>query len=178
MSTKEIVVKLHTEQDNKETEGNKCNRCAYDIIWDKPNAERIFGKNRPFEADNTTAHTCDKDDQDNVILRKGYGIRDGKAFSLISKSSGAGQQQLSVSSTDVQPQIQELIRMLNRMTESFEKSVAKQNQDIAELRGIVTQYTTYNPFAGMFKDLTDRMLSYLPPSELGPKRADELESLD
>lgn len=175
------VTQLHKQQDNVETSGSKCNRCAYDIIWDKPTAEKLFGKNRPFESDNITPHTCDKDSQGNPIVRKGYAIRDGKAYCLNPvqvPQSNKGQQQLSVAPADVQPQIIELIKQIESLKILFGQAVAKQNQDIMDLKAIVQNYTEHNPFAATFSEMVDKMLKYLPDPELGPQTADTLASMD
>lgn len=37
---------------------SRCNRCGWLIEWDRPKAEELFGKNKPFEPGTTRAHTC------------------------------------------------------------------------------------------------------------------------
>jgi hypothetical protein len=73
MSNVEIL-EFRKIQESTQTPGPKCNRCFYDIIWDKPTSEQLYGpgKNRPFEMTKGTGHTCPIDQQNNYITRKGY----------------------------------------------------------------------------------------------------------
>ena len=59
MSTQVEIIEFRKIQENVQTPGPKCNRCFFDIIWDKPTSEQLFGigKNRPFEMTKGTGHT-------------------------------------------------------------------------------------------------------------------------
>lgn len=177
------ILQKRQAQDNVETSGAKCNRCAYDVTWNPNTAPSDFGKNRPYERDLKDAHECPKDENGNVIVRKGYQIiqtPDGKskAVCIIPKPQ---QQQLQVGGTggsvataqtdamlmNISNQIGALVTKLNEM-------VKHNNEEIAIIKGIVETYVSHNPVSTQLAELIDVLVKNIPSSHLKPKTADEL----
>lgn len=187
------IAEFRKLQENVQTPGPKCRNCFYDIIWDKDYAQKLFGKNRPFEMSKPTTHTCPRDEHDQYIMRHGYGLINEKVTWMggPTQNPPAGQSQLStgspppsqqqqqqfataIGSSDISAQIAGLTNSINQLTDEYQKVAAKQNEDIIRLRTIVDEYIRHNPLESSFLELTRRMMSYLPEAELGPKRADEI----
>jgi len=183
------------KQNNIKTPGSKCNRCAYDIAWDMDRSIQLWGKRIPFELGFDIQHVCDIDDQGHYIIRKGYGIVDGKAVYI-----AAGQQQFppaiknnsnripspplqGVSSGPdiysieamVKEQISQISQHYMAFQEEYKKIVQAQSQEIATLRGIVSEYITHNPTEGALKMIISEMIKYLPEPALAPKIASDLK---
>ena len=172
-------------QDNIETPGAKCNRCFYDILWDKENAIKQFGKNRPYAPDHQTPHSCEMDSQNNVVTRPGYGLIDGKVKCLIPPKP-AGQQQIlqnmgpnGVDLFAIESLIKEQIGQLSQhymaFHEEYKKIVQTQSQEILTLKGIITSYIEHNPTEGVLKTLISELIRYLPEPALRPRSAAELK---
>lgn len=186
MSTTQVEIQEFRKlQENTQTPGPKCNRCFYDIIWDKAYSESINGgRNKPFEMTKGTGHTCPIDQQNNYITRQGY-TKDNITGKVIwigggsSSSSPAPQQQhfpaapTPIGSTDIAAQIGGLTNSVKQLAAAYESVAARQNEEIAKLKTIVDEYIRHNPLESSFLELTKRMLSYLPEAEMLPKTADQ-----
>ena len=187
-----ITVVQKQAQDNIETPGAKCNRCFYDIIWDKENAIQKFGKNRPFQTDHQSPHTCEMDSQNNIVTRQGYGLIDGKVkFLLQSKQTASvslppGQQQMiknmgpnGVDLYAIEALIKEQIGQLSQhymaFMDEYKKIVQAQSQEIQTLKGIITEYIQHNPTEGALKMIISELLKYMPERGLRPRSAAELK---
>ena len=198
MSTTQVEIQEFRKlQENTQTPGPKCNRCFYDIIWDKAYSESINGgRNKPFEMTKGAGHTCPIDQQNNYITRQGY-TKDNITGKVIWIGSGGPapqsssttppqqqqqhyQQQFATmtgnSTSDIAAQIGGLTNSVKQLAAAYEQVAARQNEEIAKLRVLVDEYIRHNPLESSFLELTKRMLSYLPEAELGPKRADEYKA--
>ena len=189
-----ITVVQKQAQDNVETPGAKCNRCFYDIIWDKEGAIKQFGKNRPYQPDHQTPHSCETDNQNNIVTRPGYGLIDGKVKFLLSKTTSsspntsslpAGQQTIKnlgpngVDIYSIEALIKEQIGQISQhyaaFMEEYKKIIQAQAQDIASIKAVVSEYITHNPTEGALKMIISEMIKYLPEPALAPKIASDLK---
>jgi len=184
-----ITVVQKQAQDNIETPGAKCNRCFYDIIWDKENAIKQFGKNRPFQTDHQSPHSCEMDSQNNIVTRPGYGLIDGKVKFLLSnqaKPAAVGQQQIVKNmgpngvdiysiETLIKEQISQLSQHYMAFMDEYKKIVQAQSQEIQTLKGIITEYIQHNPTEGALKMIISEFLKYMPEPALRPRTAAELK---
>jgi hypothetical protein len=184
------IQEVREEQANRETSGPKCNRCAYDVTWNPQQAQKDFGKNRPYEAGLKDAHECPKDQSGYTLVRPGYQIIQtpegkSKAICLIaqsqqqtfpSSSSSSESPSYATSSllNEMQEQIQDLKSVIENLTMETSKLITKQNEDITILKTTVQNHIQFNPLAPMFDSLINKLIQYLPESEMKPKTADEL----
>jgi hypothetical protein len=174
-------------QDNIETPGAKCNRCFYDILWDKENAIKQFGKNRPYAPDHQTPHSCEVDSQGLIVTRPGYGLIDGKVKCLRPPKPADQQQKQLVQSMGpngvdlfaieslIKEQISQLSQHYMAFHEEYKKIVQTQSQEILTLKGIITSYIEHNPTEGVLKTLISELIRYLPEPALRPRSAAELK---
>jgi hypothetical protein len=183
-----ITVVQKQAQDNVETPGAKCNRCFYDIIWDKENAIKAFGKNRPYQPDHQTPHSCEMDAQNNIVTRPGYGLIDGKVRFLLSKTPSSlppGQQTIrnlgpnGVDIYSIEAMVKEQIGQISQhylsFQEEYKKMVSEQSIRITEIKNMIYQYIEHNPTEGAMRMIISEMIKYLPePVLTKPTMASDL----
>jgi hypothetical protein len=186
IATPVTIQEFRNIQEGVQTPGPKCNRCYYDIIWAREYSEQLFGvgKNKPFEMEKPQIHICPKDDQGNIITRKGY-TKDqttNKVIWIGSGGAGANPQQqtfqpnktpisssITVLTPDIITSFQEQIQGLGA---AIQELYASQKR----IETVINNYMAYNPTEKSFNNLIDALLKYLPEPELKPITADRLAS--
>lgn len=186
MSTQTEINEFRKLQENTQTPGPKCNRCFFDIIWDKPTSERLFGpgKNRPFEVNNSTGHTCPIDQQNNYMTRPGY-TKDNVTAKVIWIGGGGGQTQLpyqpqqqpqqygQAPPADISAQLGGLTNSIKQLAAAYEAVAMKQNDEINRLAIIIDEHIRHNPLESSYLELTKMIINKISKDDLGPRTADQ-----
>ena len=193
MSTIQVEIQEFRKlQENTQTPGPKCNRCFYDIIWDKAYSESINGgRNKPFEMTKGAGHTCPIDQQNNYITRQGY-TKDMGSGKVIWIGGGANPTQTKLPPSPplqgisqgpdiysieslIKEQIGQLSQHYMAFQDEYKKIVQAQSQEILTLKGIITEYIAHNPTEGVLKTLVSELIRYMPEPALRPRSAAELK---